>query len=269
MEQEEKILEGYSDLEKGAYLGAIASIATADRQATEDEIEFINILSESAALSDEQAEMIRRAATELEGNELEKCLDILKGSELRFSLVTDMISLAESDKTYGEEEKQAIAKIANYLEVNQQQFSLLDEFSKKAKEENVDPVELSDPSFLSNTGLGDKMQKAGINPGGLLKGLLGVMGPIILGRMLSGGRGGGLLGGLGGGLLGGLGGMLGGGIPGVMPGGNGLGDAGTMSGLGGILGGSGLGGGLGSLTGMLGGGGLSRSGGLLGKIFGS
>jgi uncharacterized tellurite resistance protein B-like protein len=261
MEQVEKILEGYSDLEKGAYLGAIASIATADRQATEQEIEFINILCESADLSEQQTAMIHRAANELEGEELKKCLEILKNSDLKFSLITDMISLAESDQAYSEDEKQAIEKIAKYLDVNKQQFSLLDEFSQKAKEENIDPAELSDPSFLQNTGLGEKMQKAGINPGGLLKGLLGVMGPIILGRMLSGGRGGGLLGGLGGGLLGGLGGMLGGG--------GGLGNAGNMGGLGGMLGSGGSGGGLGSLTGMLGGGGgLRRPGGMLGGLFG-
>ena len=255
MGQDQKILEGYPDLEKGAYLGAIASIATADRQATEQEVEFISILCESADLSEQQTSMIHRAARELEGEELKKCLDILKNSELRFSLVTDMISLAESDQGYTEEEKQAIEKIATYLDVNKQQFSLLDQFSQKAKEENTDPAELSDPSFLQSTGLGDKMQKAGINPGGLLKGLLGVMGPIILGRMLSGGRGGGLLGGLGGGLLGGLGGMFGGG--------GGLGNARNMGGPGGF------GGGLGSLTGMLGGGGgLRRPGGMLGGLFG-
>ena len=36
------ILSGYSDMEKGAYLGAIASISTADRSASEEELEYIN-----------------------------------------------------------------------------------------------------------------------------------------------------------------------------------------------------------------------------------
>ena len=38
MEQDEKLLKDYSDLEKGSYLGAIASIATADRAASEEEL---------------------------------------------------------------------------------------------------------------------------------------------------------------------------------------------------------------------------------------
>ncbi len=33
MEQTVTVLDGYNDMEKGAYLGAIASIATADRSA--------------------------------------------------------------------------------------------------------------------------------------------------------------------------------------------------------------------------------------------
>ncbi|MDB5252064.1 MAG: hypothetical protein JWP27_1233 [Flaviaesturariibacter sp.] len=251
MEQQQTILEGYSDLEKGAYLGAIASIATADRSASEEEMEYIDALCASASLSEPQTEMIRRSATELTGAELNKCLDVLKTSDLRFSLITDLIAFAESDKDYSEAEKKSIASIASYLGVNQEQFSLLDQFTHQAKEEGVAPEEAASPNFLAGSGLGDKMKSAGINTGGLLKGLIGVMGPIVLAGMLSGGRrrGGGLLGGL----LGG--GMLGGGLGGMMGGG----------GLGGMLGG----GGLGSLTGMLGGGGgFRRSGGMLGRMFG-
>ena len=88
----EKLLKEYSDLEKGAYLGAISSIATADHSATEEEVEYIMALADSASLSDEQKQAVRRAATELTGQELKKCLDILKTSDLKYSLVTDLIT---------------------------------------------------------------------------------------------------------------------------------------------------------------------------------
>jgi hypothetical protein len=39
MTDNNKILQATSDPEKGAYLGAIASIATADRQASEEEMD--------------------------------------------------------------------------------------------------------------------------------------------------------------------------------------------------------------------------------------
>jgi len=40
----ESILTGHSDVEKGAYLSAIASIATADKQASPDEMEYMRQL---------------------------------------------------------------------------------------------------------------------------------------------------------------------------------------------------------------------------------
>jgi tellurite resistance protein len=241
----EQILEGYTNLEKGAYLGAIASIATADRAASASELEHLDTMSEAAGLTEEQSEMIRRAATELNGEELNKCLDILKESDLRFSLVADCIAFAESDGNYGPEEKEHIEKMAAHLGVDKKQFSLLDQFAQEAKEQAAGPEKSASPQFLQSTGLGEKMQKAGINTSGLLKGLLGVMGPIVLAGMLGGGR---RRGGLFGSMPGGMGGsILGGGI-------------------------GGMGGGLGSLTGMFGGGfrnsGFGRRGGLLGGLFG-
>ena len=247
MEETTTILQGYPDQEKGAYLGAIASIATADREASPEELEHITALCEAAGISQTQEEAVIKAATELSGEELNKCLDIVKNSELKYSLVTDLIAFAKSDETYSEAEQQRVQQISEYLGVDKKQFSLLDEFTDKAAANNVPPEEKAKPSFLSSLGLSDKMQKAGINSGGLLKGLLGIAGPVVLGSMLSGamrrrGSGNRNFGGMGGGLLGGGGGLLSGG--------------GMMSG-----------GGLGSLIGMLSGGRrFGNAGGLLSRI---
>jgi len=264
------ILDGYSDIEKGAYLGAIASIATADRSASEEELSYLEALSESANLSEEQSELIRSAASsEMSDKDLQRCLDELKTSDLRFSLVSDIIAFAEADQTYSSEEKQNVEQIAKYLGVNQEQFSLLDQFTKKAVQEvpkhaeALESEETTPSNFLDGLGFGDKMKKAGINKNTLLKGALGILGPIILARMFSGGRrggGGGLLGGLMGGGRGNTGG--GGLLGGLMGGGNNPG-----SGGGGLLGGIMNGGGL--LGGLLGGGrGFSGAGGLLGRMLG-
>lgn len=232
MEQKPTILEGYSDLEKGAYLGAIASIATADRSASEEELLYIEALAESADLSDAQMAAVKRAATELSEEELKRCLDVLKGSELRFSLVSDLIAFAEADQNYSAEEKQNVQKIGQYLGVSQEQFSLLDQFTKKAVQEapahaeNLQQAHETPSQFLGGLGMNDKLKNAGINTNGLLKGALAVMGPIILAQMLRGGfrrRGGGMFGGGMMGGPGGLGGMLGGGLGGMLGGGMGRG----------------------------------------------
>ena len=256
MENQTTILEGYSDLEKGAYLGAIASISTADRSATAEELSYLEALCDSAALSNEQKEVIMEAASsQMSDNDLKRCLDVLKTSDLRFSLVSDVIAFAQSDKSYSEEEKQDVAKIAEYLGVNQQQFSLLDQFTKKAVEEapkQADALEseqTSPANFLDGLGFGEKLKGAGINTSSLLKGALGILGPIMLAKMFSSrNRGGGMFGGnnnnstgsgglLGGLLGGGLGSLLGGGgglLGGILGGGRGFGNAGGM--LGRILG---------------------------------
>ena len=241
------ILEGYSDMEKGAYLGALASIATADRSATEEEITYLQALCESANLSEDQTNLIREAATtEISDDDLRRFLDVLKTSDLRFSLVSDVIAFAESDQSYSEEEKQKVQLIAQYLGVNQQQFSLLDQFTKKAVKEVPNQAEALETeqttpgNFLDSLGFGDKLKNAGINSNSLLKGALGIIGPLVLARMFSGGR-----------RRSGGGGMFGGGTPG---GGGGL--------LGGLLGG-------GLLGGLLGGGrGFGNAGGMLGRMFG-
>lgn len=252
MAENTTLLEGYGDLEKGAYLGAIASLATADRQASEEELEYLNELAQAANLSGEQQQMVQHAASDLSGEDLNRCLDVLKNSELRYSLVADLIAFAKADQDYSEAEEQNIQKISTYLGLDQKQVELLDEFSQQSVPSSpAEQPEHSQHNFLGS-GLKEKMQGAGINSGGLLKSVLSIAAPMLIGGMLSrrmGGRGG-MMGG-------GLGGMLGGGLGGMLSGGGGLG---------GMMGG---GGGLGSIIGMLSGGrGMRSTGGLLGKILG-
>jgi uncharacterized tellurite resistance protein B-like protein len=189
MEQSENILTGYSDQEKGAYLGAIASIATVDRSATEEEVEHLRALAQAADLSPEQEAAVVRAAQELSADELRNCLDILKKSKLKFSLIADVITFAKVDKTYTPEEKANIQKIADYLQVDHEQFSLLDQFVNKATDSKADPAEVRKPGFFESLGLKDKFENAGMNVNSLSKGLLGMLGPLVLGGMLGRGLG--------------------------------------------------------------------------------
>jgi len=230
----ETILEGYSDLEKGAYLGAIASIATADRQASPEELQYIENLCNAAELSAQQKEAVLQAATELSGEELNRCLDILKKSELKYSLVADLMAFAKSDNDYSEAEQQNVAKISQYLEIDQKQFSLLDQFA----EQSTSQTDTGSAQELLGSGLGNRLQGAGINTGSFFKGLISIAAPMLIGGLLSRRLGGSRGGGLGGG-------------------------------LGNVLGGGGGIGGLGSVIGMLNGGrGMGSTGGLFGRILG-
>ena len=185
MENRIKILEGCSDPEKGAYLCAIASIASADRCASPVELQYLSDLCDVAELSEKQKATVLLAAEDESGRDLTQCLDVLKKSELKYSLVTDLMAFAKSDGDYSDEERASVERISKYLGIDEQQASLLDEFSDKAK--TVQPAldEISQPTFLSSIGLKEKMQNAGINVRAFLKGLLGISGPMLLARMIT------------------------------------------------------------------------------------
>lgn len=184
MEKQPKFLKEYGDLEKGAYIGAIASIATADKEASEEEMVYLIALADSAGLSEEQKAVVQKAAKEMSGEELARSLEILKSSDLRFSLFADLISFAESDRNLTPEEKENIEKIAEQVDITPQQFALLDQFVKRTNSLQPPPEKISSPGFLSALGLDQKFKSSGMNLKALTKGLLGFAGPMILASMV-------------------------------------------------------------------------------------
>ena len=212
MNQDTQLLKDYSDTEKGAYLGAIATIATADRSATSDETNFLQVLSQGAGLSEEQQNAVLSAAKDPANINLQKCLDQLKNSDLRFSLITDIISFAKADGKYTPDEEAKIKEMATYLNVNQEQFGALNQFVSEAGKAQAQGQDITHNNFLGG-GIGDLLKRTGIPTNGLMKGLLGLLAPILISKVLSGrnGTSGGLgMPNMGGGNMGGLGGILGG-----------------------------------------------------------
>lgn len=294
-----QLLQNYSEDEKTAYLSAIASLATADRQASPAEGQFLQALCQQAGLSAESTQQVSAAAQDPSNESIQQHLDVLKNSDLRYSLITDLISFSRADGAYSNDEEAMVDKMSQYLGINQQQQQTLETVVDQAATVAHDPQDPAKEGFFSS--IGDKLSNVGIPKGALMAGLLGVVAPMVLSKVMGGGSSnsnygdqsgygnqsssggglGGLLSGGMGGLLGGaaqsgMGGMLGGLLGNVMGGGNvpqqqsaigggGLGS--IMSVLGGLGGqptqrpASQGGGGLG---GLLGGG----MGSLLGGIFG-
>ena len=278
-----QLLQNYSEAEKTAYLSAIASLATADRQASVAETEFLQHLTQQAGLSAGAAQQVLAAASDADNQSIQHNLDQLKGSDLRFSLITDLISFARADGAYSNDEEAMVAKMAAYLGINSEQKQTLETVVDQAANVSHDPQDPGKQGFLS--GLGDKLSSVGIPKGALMAGLLGVVAPMVVSRVLGGGSSGGqpqsrsgTMGGLLGGAMGSLGGggSLGGMLGGLLGGGNQASSYPQQ----GSLGGSGLGsimsvlGGLGgqpnSQPASAGGGGIfgSGMGGLLGGLFG-
>lgn len=259
------LLKDYTLEERGAYLAAVATIASADGHTSEEELEFLRLMGEAAELPANVQEELEQIAQNPSQISLQRCLDQLKNSQLRFSFVTDIISFAKADGQYTPEEEKHIQQMADYLGINPKQFSLLDQFVNKANDAQQKGEDTTSQEFVNKSGFSDMFKNVGISPG-MVQGMLGILAPIVIGRMMSGGhrRGYGGMGGMGGGLLGGLlgGGMMGSGMHRGGFGGSGLGSIiSILGGLGGRRGyGSMGGGGLGGLLGGILGGGKRHSG---------
>jgi uncharacterized tellurite resistance protein B-like protein len=247
MQQDTHILKDYSDQEKTAYIASIASIATADREATEEEIEFIQALADTAGLSPADEQGVLQSARDTTNASLPQHLSILKNSNLRFSLITDIISFAKADGHYTPQEEAKIKGIASYLNINETQFSTLNHVVDHAATAGKNGHDITGQGFLDSSSIGNKLQESGISSG-FMKGALAFIAPVIMSRMM--GRSRTSMGGMGGGLLGGLLGGMGGGM---------MGGIGSRGGLGSIFstlaGGRSYGsqGGFGSMLGGLGG----------------
>ena len=197
-------LDSYTTAERKAYIQAIASIATADRTASAAELEYLSTLSTEIGLSESDKESIIRSGENTSDDSLFQSIAVLKNSELRFSLLAELINLAESDNEYHDEEKKSVEKIANFLNINPQQFEALNDFVDETKNGDMTPEAVSDPNFMRFSGIQEKLKASGIDIGSLAKGLMATLGPLILAKVMGGRRPGGLGSGMGSGGLGSL-----------------------------------------------------------------
>ncbi|GAB3827178.1 TerB family tellurite resistance protein [Hymenobacter jeollabukensis] len=240
--QPEEVFSQYAEPEKTAYLSVIASLATADRQASQQEGEFLSQMAQVMGLSPQSTQQVLQAAQDSTNDTIKANLDQLRGSNLRYSLVTDLVSFARADGSYANDEEAMVNKISQYLGVNEQQVQTIENVVHQTQQAQVQQPEQAPQGLMDS--LGDKLRSVGIPPQAALGGLIAVAAPMVLSRVMGGNRGSGGLGGMMGG-GGGLGSVLGGG-----------GSSG-MGGLGGLLGGVLSSGVLGS---MMGGGGGSTYG---------
>jgi uncharacterized tellurite resistance protein B-like protein len=241
---ETQLLQNYSEPEKTAYLSAIAALATADRQASAPEAEFLQRLAQQAGLSEGAIRQVLAAADHADNQTVQQSLDQLKSSDLRYSLVTDLISLARADGTYSPGEEEMVGKMAAYLGINPEQKQTLESVVDQAASVPHDAQDPNKQGFLSS--IGDKLSNVGIPKGALMAGLLGVVAPMVISKVMGGGNNNSSYGGQPQSQSGSLGGLLGGA----------MGNLGGGGSLGGLLGGL-LGGGL--LSGVLGGGGQQQA----------
>lgn len=173
-------LRSFSEKEKTAFIGAVASLATADRVGSEEEIQHIKLLCDAAGLSTENRNAIINVSMTLDGEALRGFLDRLKSSELKFALLTDLLEFARRDPSYSEKQQHQIRKVCDYLRISDQQLSTLVHITEKVYAQSLT---LSPESYLRSLGVSQEIQKSGVPVDGLMEGLVGFAAPAIIGGL--------------------------------------------------------------------------------------
>lgn len=177
-------------------------------------------MSEASGIDPRIAE---EAAKDSSNSALLNQLDVLKHSNLRFSLIADIIGFARSDGKYTLDEEDRINRVCDYLGITEEQSNVLSHVVEKSNALVTAPDEATDEGFFEKNGFMEMLSNARIPIDSIVKGLLGLATPFILSKMvnrraqsgspaaggLGGGLGGTLLGAFQGGRIGGLGSILG------------------------------------------------------------
>ncbi|HEX4339721.1 MAG TPA: TerB family tellurite resistance protein [Polyangiaceae bacterium] len=115
--------------ERVDYLTIIASMAGADVSLTPEEMDNLRGLCRALELPAKETQQILDTAhrpTKM----VERHLDALKASPLRFTLISDCLALAYADGEYATSERAEIASLARALEIEDQQLAALEECAR-------------------------------------------------------------------------------------------------------------------------------------------
>ena len=286
-------LLNYNESERTAYLTLLASVASADYENSEGEVAFMQQMCSMAQVGESGIQEVTNAMQNPSGVNFATHINALKNSELKFSLVADILNMVNADGDTDAEELAHIKRLNAALGINEEQFGVMDQYVQKAnkfasEQEGIPGLGsllggsggggLGDllgaaTSFLTQSGMQNQFQQAGIptnnfQSGSTIGTILGGLATNFLQSKLSGGApsggsgAGGMLGGLVGSVLGGAtsgqsnsnsGGGLGGLLSGVLTSEAGQQAIGGL--IGQMMGGQQQGSGLPNLGSLLGGGG--------------
>jgi uncharacterized tellurite resistance protein B-like protein len=120
-------------VERVDYMTIIASMAGADVALAPEELEKLRELCRALELPVAETEKVLDTARR-PTRSVERHLETLKSSPLRFTLISDCLSLAYADGEYAKSERTEIASLARTLEVDDAQLAALEECARALAE---------------------------------------------------------------------------------------------------------------------------------------
>jgi uncharacterized tellurite resistance protein B-like protein len=112
--------------ERVDYLIVVASMAGVDVKLEPEETAKLKSLCKELGLPDEELKRVL-GASQAATSAVERHLEGLKASPLRFALLKDCVSLAYADHVYNDDEKAEVRKLARQLDVTDEQLAAIEE----------------------------------------------------------------------------------------------------------------------------------------------
>jgi|GEM_PF-5847786 len=125
-------LQQHPEAIRTSYLMLLASMANADGKVEPSELEKLKEFCRIVGLSDESLQKVMAAATGKAGDITISQLEMLKTSNIRFSIMTDCIFMACADGNVACEEENEIQRIAKALDVKGDQIAAIRFYVDKA-----------------------------------------------------------------------------------------------------------------------------------------
>jgi uncharacterized tellurite resistance protein B-like protein len=146
--------------ERVDYLIIVASMAGADVQLKQSETDKLKALCHQLGLPDEELKKVLTASQSATAS-VERHLEGLKASPLRFSLLSDCVSLAYADGKYEKTEKAEIRALAGQLGVAEEQVVAIEELVATCRQ----AAEGGPASTQAGEEIGAKLARVGVPVG--------------------------------------------------------------------------------------------------------
>jgi uncharacterized tellurite resistance protein B-like protein len=148
-----------------SYLVLLTSVATANHKNTQEEVAFMQQMCQAAQLPQAGVQQVIKAMQSPSTALFAEHAQALKGDDLRFSLVADIINLAYADGNVDADELQQIKNVNGAMNITDEQFETLNAYVQQAN--TAAAQQEGSPSggnngFLAKSGLEGKFSQANI-----------------------------------------------------------------------------------------------------------
>jgi uncharacterized tellurite resistance protein B-like protein len=150
MDTFEHILQNCSTKEKLAYLQLVIFIAFSDHHLSDDEVAFLDKITQIAELSEDEQKTLASYSRQPESIDIQLCTQNIARSPLREILLIDLMVIARSDDEVATEERTAITQIAVLLGVPLDEvIRLTNSVNKYSTSQSDTPKEWLNQSMIS------------------------------------------------------------------------------------------------------------------------